>query len=130
MLERAANHQPARPRFPWTGTFLGIKGNALEQVLERIAAKGADQPTPKPIPPPLVAELPLINTGIALGVVFDMVTKPASVAGALAVIPAGIALGALLARRLPATAPTSRSRQTLRNESVGQDHDAPAAVAH
>ena len=72
-----------------SGTFLGIKGNALKQMLERIAANGADQPAPKLVPPPLVAELPLINTGIALGVVFDMVAKPASVAGALAVIAAG-----------------------------------------
>jgi hypothetical protein len=94
-----------------SGTFLGIKGNALKQVLERMAANGADNPVPKLVPPPLVTMLPLINTGIALAVVFDMVAKPASVLVALGVIAFGIgasaAIGFMKRRARPNEAPMS-----------------------
>ncbi len=112
-----------------SATFLGIKGKALQQVLEKTALKGADQPAPKLVPPPLVAALPLINTGIALGVVFDMVTKPASIAVALGVVAVGIALGVLVGRRRPAAATVSTSTRASRNESTGPNQKAPTAVA-
>jgi hypothetical protein len=89
-----------------SGTFLAIKGNALKAVLERIAASGEDQPAPKLVPPPAVVLLPTVNTGVALAVVFDMVTKPASVTLALGVLVAGIVLGALAAPK-PAAAAAS-----------------------
>jgi hypothetical protein len=46
--------------------------------------------------------LPAVNTGIALAVVFDMVTKPASITVALAIVAAGIALAAASTMRKPA----------------------------
>src|SRR5437879_4898638 len=85
-----------------SGVFLAIKGKALKQVLEGIAKNGADLPAPKLVPPPFVAALPVINTGIALGVAFDMVTKPASIPVALGIVGVGIALGAATAMRRPA----------------------------
>ena len=85
-----------------SGAFLGIKGSAFKQVLERMALGGADNPPPRVKPPYLVIALPVINTGIALSVVFDMVTQPASVAVALAVVAVGIAIPALAAMRQPA----------------------------
>ena len=87
-----------------SGTFLGIKGNALKTALEQIASKGADLPAPKLVPPQMVVALPLINTGIALAVVFDMVTKPASIPAALGVLVVGAALGAAKGMRHPAIA--------------------------
>jgi hypothetical protein len=87
-----------------SGTFLGMKGNALRQALEQIAAKGADQPAPKMVPPAHVAALPLINTGISLGVVFDMATKPEGIPVALAVVALGGILGAAIAMKRPAPA--------------------------
>jgi hypothetical protein len=84
-----------------SGTFLGIKGNGLKQILEQIAARGADQPAPNLAPPALVAALPLINTGISLGVVFDMATKPASIPVALAVVAIGAVLGAAKGMKRP-----------------------------
>jgi hypothetical protein len=84
-----------------SGTYLGIKGKGLGAVLEQIAAKGTDLPAPRLVPPPLVAALPLVNTGIALSVVFDMVTKPASVVTALAIVGFGIVLTSLLGMRKP-----------------------------
>jgi hypothetical protein len=84
-----------------SGGYLAKKGNALKQVLEQIAEKGADQPAPKLVPPPLVAALPIVNTGIALAVVFDMVTKPTSIPIALGVVVIGIVLGALKGTRRP-----------------------------
>jgi len=87
-----------------SGVFLSTKGKALKQVLETIAKNGIDLPAPKLVPPALVAALPVINTGIAIAVVFDMVTKPASVPLALGVIAFGIAIGgaAGLRQRAPA----------------------------
>jgi len=86
------------------GVFLATKGKALKQVLDEMAKQGADRPAPKLVPPPLLAALPVINTGVALGVVFDMVTKPASIPIALSVVGIGMALGAAGAMRRPAPA--------------------------
>lgn len=82
-----------------SGVFLAIKGNALRQVLERMALNGADNPPPRVVPPALVVALPVINTGIALSVVLDMVTKPASIPVALGVVAIGIALPAAMVMR-------------------------------
>jgi hypothetical protein len=82
-----------------SGVTLAIKGKALGQMLEEMAKRGADQPAPKLVPPPLIAALPMINTGIALSVAFDMVTKPTSIPVALSVMAIGIVLGAALAPR-------------------------------
>lgn len=82
-----------------SGTFLGIKGRALTQVLETVAEAGIDRPAPKLVPPPLVAMLPAANTGVSLGVVFDMVTKPTSIPVALTVIVIGAALTTVMAMR-------------------------------
>jgi hypothetical protein len=49
-------------------------------------------------PPKLVAVLPLANTGLALGVVFDMAAKPASIALALGIVAAGAAITVGLSR--------------------------------
>lgn len=85
-----------------SGVFLSTKAKALKTFLEEIAKGGSDQPPPKLIPPPLIAALPVINTGIALSVVFDMVTKPVSIPVALSVIATGIVLSAAGAMRRPA----------------------------
>lgn len=82
-----------------SGMYLGIQANALKAQLERIAAEGADQPPPALVPSAAVAMLPTVNTGIALAVAFDMVTKPASIPIALGVVGVGIVLGALAAPR-------------------------------
>jgi hypothetical protein len=90
-----------------SGTFLGIKARALTQVLETVAEAGLDRPAPKLVPPPLVAALPAANTGVSLGVVFDMVTKPTSIPVALAVIVIGAALTTVIAMRAR-TAPAAQ----------------------
>jgi hypothetical protein len=85
-----------------SGIFLALKGKALKQVLEGIAANGMEVPAPRLAPSPLVAILPAVNTSIAMAVVFDMAIKPASVSVALGVIAAAIGLtAAMAARRLP-----------------------------
>src|SRR5690349_11720346 len=55
-----------------SGIYLSMKGKALKTVLEGMAKAGADRPAPKLVPPPLVAMLPVVNTGVALAVAFDM----------------------------------------------------------
>ena len=85
-----------------SGTYLGLKGKALGGFLQSVAAKGNDQPAPRLVPPAMIAMLPTINTGIALAVAFDMVTKPVSVALAMGIVAIGIALGAALGMRRPA----------------------------
>jgi hypothetical protein len=85
-----------------SGAFLGAKARTLRDVLAEMAGHGADRPAPKLVPPRLVVALPAVNTGIALAVVFDMVTKPTSVTAALAILVAGIALGGASALRKPA----------------------------
>jgi hypothetical protein len=82
-----------------SGAFLGIKARGFRDVLAEMARHGADRPAPKLVPPPLVAMLPAVNSGIALAVVFVMVTKPASIAVALGIIALGMALGASTAAR-------------------------------
>ncbi len=82
-----------------SGTFLGVKGRALTQVLETIAQDGMDRPAPKLVPPPLVVVLSMVNTGISLAVVFDMATRPASIPVALTVIVIGAVLTAAIAMR-------------------------------
>jgi hypothetical protein len=96
-----------------SGTFLGIKANGLKQVLENIASKNPDAAAPRLVPPRLVTVLPAINTGIALAVVFDMVTKPASVGIALAVIGIGIVSSAFLALRHRPPAGASRAAESV-----------------
>jgi ABC-type Fe3+-siderophore transport system permease subunit len=94
-----------------SGAFLANKAKLLRNVLETIAKEGNDRPAPRLVPPRLVAMLPLVNTGIALSVVFDMVLKPVSVPIALGILGVGAALsiaGAMLQR--PA-APTTLSAQ-------------------
>ena len=92
-----------------SGTYLGIKGKALKQVLENLAKDGADRPVPKLTPPTLVRMLPVVNTGVSLGVVYDMVTKPASVPLALAILALGAAVSVGLSRR-PASRPSAAVR--------------------
>jgi hypothetical protein len=92
-----------------SGIFLGMKGKALGQMLEGLAKRGADQPAPKLAAPPLVAALPLINTGVALSVAFDMVTKPVSIPVALVVVVIGVALGVVLGLRPAPAAAEARA---------------------
>jgi len=82
-----------------SGTFLGIQARGLERMLEQIASRSADAPAPSLHPRALVRMLPAINTGIAIAVVFDMVTKPASTGLALAVIALGIVASAAMVVR-------------------------------
>jgi hypothetical protein len=84
------------------GGFLGAKGKAVQQRLEQLVAQNADQPAPKFAPPAVVAALPMINTGIALSVAFDMVTKPVGVPLSLGIVAIGIVLGATVGLRRPA----------------------------
>jgi hypothetical protein len=93
-----------------SGIYLAMKGKALKTVLENMAKAGADRPAPKLVPPPFVAALPAINSGVALAVVFDMATKPASVSVALSVIAAGIAISAIASIRAM-VASAARARQ-------------------
>src|SRR4029079_17250565 len=76
-----------------SGIYLSMKGKALKAVLENMAKGGADRPAPKLIPPPLVAMLPVVSTGVALAVAFDMTIKPMSIPIALLVIALGASLG-------------------------------------
>lgn len=85
------------------GGFLGAKGKSVQQRLEQLAAQDADQPAPKFVPLSVVAALPLVNTGIALSVAIDVVTKP-SVPVALGVVAIGIVLGAAAGMKRPALA--------------------------
>jgi hypothetical protein len=87
-----------------SGIYLGTQGRALTNVLNGMAKGGLDQPVPRMVPPAPVVMLPVVNTGIALAVVFDMVTKPASVTTALAIVAAGIILSAAASMRRPAPA--------------------------
>ena len=80
-----------------SGTLLGINAKALKQVLEHAARQGTERPAPRLVPSPIIVMLPVINTGIALSVVFDMVMKPASVPFALGVIVIGVMLSAATA---------------------------------
>lgn len=76
-----------------SGIYLSMKAKALKAVLEKLAKSGADRPAPPLVPPPVVAALPFINTGVAIAVVFDMATKPSRVPVALLVVAIGAAVG-------------------------------------
>jgi hypothetical protein len=52
--------------------------------------------------------LPLINTGVALGVALDMVARQPSIPVALTVVAAGGLLGAALSMRQVASAPVAQ----------------------
>jgi hypothetical protein len=84
-----------------SGVFLGTKGRALGQVLDGMAKRGLDQPAPTLVASPFVAALPMINTGVALSVAFDMVIKPASIPVALSILAIGVAIGASVGVRRP-----------------------------
>jgi hypothetical protein len=100
-----------------SGSYLGLKAKALRALLQNVASKAPDAPAPRLAPPPLVAMLPLINTGVALGVVFDMVTKPVSVPVALAMIAVGIVVSGIAAwRQRPATARVRAAGAGVPNE--------------
>jgi len=126
MLSRAGNHAWASGFIVsglvgvafllGSGTYLGIKGKALQQALEKLAKEGADRPVPKLIPPRLVAMLPVLNTGVAFGVIFDMVTKPASIVLGLAVLLAAVALSVALASR-----PSRRPARSSQPATAGAD---------
>jgi len=92
-----------------SGIYLSLKAKALKAVLETMANAGLDRPAPKLVPPPLVATLPVVNTGIALAVAFDMTTKPASISVALLVIAIGAGIGAAsgIRRRHPSPTPVA-----------------------
>jgi hypothetical protein len=93
-----------------SGIYLSMKGKALTAVLENMAKAGADRPAPRLVPPRLVAALPVVNTGIALAVAFDMTTKPTSVTVALLIIVAGALIGAassMRRRHAPAMKPAT-----------------------
>jgi hypothetical protein len=87
-----------------SGAFLGIKGGVLKGVLEEIASKGADKPAPRLVPPAAVVMLPTINTGVALAVALDMVSKPTSIPIALGIVAAGAVFGFLAAPKRLASA--------------------------
>lgn len=59
------------------GIFLSIKGKALKGRLEQLVDAAPDQ-APRQAPNSLIAALTRANHGIALGVVFDMATKPSA----------------------------------------------------
>ena len=86
-----------------SGIYLSMKSKALKGVLENIAKADADRPAPRLIPPRLVAALPLMNTGVALAVVFDMVTKPVSISIALSIIALGVAISGGVSMRRRST---------------------------
>jgi hypothetical protein len=82
-----------------SGTYLGIKGAGLKRILDGAAARDPEAAPPRVIPPAAVRLLPVINSGLALGVVFDMVTKPATIALSLGIVVLGGAIGMILAAR-------------------------------
>ncbi|HEY4303211.1 MAG TPA: hypothetical protein VGM82_01985 [Gemmatimonadaceae bacterium] len=90
-----------------SGIYLGLKGKALGAFLQSVASRGLEQPAPRLVAPPMVATLPAVNTGIALAVTFDMVTKPASVPVALGIVALGIAISLVLGARR--SAPVAKS---------------------
>lgn len=94
-----------------TGAYLGVKGKALNQMLAGLAAKDANQPPPKLVPPTAVAMLTQINPGVALGIALDMVARQPSIPIALTVMAVGGLLGAALSLRQMASAPVAQSAE-------------------
>jgi hypothetical protein len=66
--------------------YPGVKAKELRQLLQNVASKDANAAPPRLVPQRLATMLPVINTGIAIALVYDMTVKPASIALALAVI--------------------------------------------
>jgi hypothetical protein len=85
-----------------SGIFLGAKGKALKQLLDSMSP---DHPAPKLSGPRFIGMLPFINTGLVLGVVFDMVTKPLAISQALIIVGGGIVLGAVYGMRMVGSVP-------------------------
>lgn len=77
--------------------FLARQGIALRRMLEGLAAQGAEQPAPRLTPTPFIAALPAVNSTLAIAIVFVMVAKPASVPVSLAILAAGVVIGAAMA---------------------------------
>jgi hypothetical protein len=96
-----------------SGIPLGVAGKKLQRILEALAETGGTQSPPRLAAPFLITALPMINTGLALAIVYDMVMKP-TVPVALGVLAAGMALGALRARRgqQPVRATSSTARRS------------------
>jgi hypothetical protein len=92
-----------------SGAFLGMKAKALEGALENIAKNGNNLPAPRLVPPRVVTILPHMNSGIAFGVIFDMATKPTSVAVALGVLVIGVAVHVALGMRQRPATPAKRA---------------------
>lgn len=85
-----------------SGAYLRQKGGVLRRVLQEAAARDAGAAPPRLVLPKAVVVLPVVNSGIAVAVAFDMVTKPASIPVALGIIALGVAIGAVAgARQLP-----------------------------
>lgn len=82
-----------------SGTYLGVQGAGLKRVLEDAAARDADAAPPRLIPSAAVRLLPMINSGVALGVAFDMTTKPASIPVAMGIVVLGALIAAVGASR-------------------------------
>lgn len=99
-----------------SGTYLGIKGAGLKRILEEAVLRDPEAAPPRVIPPAAVRFLPAINSGLALGVVFDMVTKPASIALSLGLVLLSGAVGMMLAVRAGA----SRAPSKAVRESTGE----------
>lgn len=94
-----------------SGITLGVAGKRLQRMLEGLAQTSGSQSPPRLAAPFLITALPMINTGLALAVVYDMVMKP-TIPVALGMLAVGIGLGALGARqgqRVPVKPSTSGS---------------------
>ena len=96
-----------------SGTYLGVKGKALKRVLENAVAAAPGAAAPRLVPPAPVVLLPVINTGVALATVFDMVTKPASIPVALGVIAIGAVASVAIAKLQRSAAPRGEVRPSL-----------------
>ena len=109
-----------------SGTFLGSKAKSLRNVLANIAKEGGDRPAPRLAPPLLVAILPVVNTGIALSVVFDMVTKPTSVPVALGVMVIGVMTSLVLALRTRRAAAFANAKHAAGSDEQPNDRSRAA----
>jgi hypothetical protein len=78
-----------------SGGVLGARGRATSRELARLVAEAKAGQAPAPRHDPLVSVLSWMNTGLAIGVVFVMTTKP-SLGGALLVLAVAAAAGAAL----------------------------------
>ena len=97
-----------------SGTYLGIKGAGLKRILEGAVARDPDAAPTRIMPPVAVRLLPVINTGIAIGVAFVMVAKPASIPVALGIVALGGLIAAVGAARQRAPRPAGVTRTAAR----------------